>query len=291
MWPDGLSEQSFPDTLSIVPSPLQLARVAENMTILRKIHWKLRWKLLSKPMLIRSWHQGLRISLPLSGSAAQIYYRRYSEPQVAEWMQTHFKEGDCFVDIGAHVGEYSLIAAGVIGSTGTIIALEPQSDLCDVILKNFRDNRITNIRVIHGALGEHNGLCHLFTDAKSKGAVLDTQSAEADIPMFNLQTLLKNVPENVRIWMKLDAAGYELPCLTACREYLKHRPIHLILKAYNSREISNRFPEISTTLAEFLGEMNYKCFDLKTGSLAPWSGQVDGYCDTVICKPGWKKEA
>lgn len=255
------------------------------MTLLRKIHWKLRWKILRKPMMIRNWHQGLRISLPFSGSAAQIYYRTYSEPQVAEWMQNHLRKGDCFVDIGAHVGEYSLIAASAIGSTGTIIALEPQNDLCDVIAKNFSTNQVSNARVVHGALGEHNGRCHLFTDSKTKGAVLDTNSAEADIPMFTLQTLLEDVPENVRIWMKLDAAGYELPCLTACKDYLKRRPVHLILKAYNEREVSNRFPGVSTTLSGFLNEMNYHCFTLKRGSKEHWLGNVDGYCETVICEP------
>ena len=259
--------------------------IMSDMTLLRKIHWKLRWKFLNKPLVIRSWHQGLRISLPSSGSAAQIYYRKYSEPQVAGWMQDNLRKGDCFVDIGAHVGEYSLIAAAAIGSAGTIIALEPQNDLCEVIAKNFSDNQINNVRVVHGALGEHNGRCHLFTDSKSKGAVLDTNSAEADIPMFDLQTLLKDVPENVRIWMKLDAAGYELPCLTACKEYLKHRPIHLILKAYNQHEVSNRFPGISTTLAGFLHEMNYQCFTIKTGTPELWAGDVDGYCETVICEP------
>jgi FkbM family methyltransferase len=261
------------------------SRIMNNLSMLRKIHWKLRWKLFNKPMVIRRWHQGLRISLPSSGSAAQIYYRKYSEPHVAEWMVDHLQEGDCFVDIGAHVGEYSLIAATSIGPAGSIIALEPQHDLCKVIAKNFSDNQINNARVIHGALGEHNGRCHLFTDSRTKGAVLDTNSAEADIPMFNLETLLKDVPENTRIWMKLDAAGYELPCLTACKEYLKRRPIHLILKAYHQREVIQRFPGISSTLAGFLGEMSYQCLTLKTGSPVRWAGHVEGYCETVICAP------
>lgn len=256
-----------------------------SIALLRRIYWKLRWKILSKPMVIRSWHQGLRISIPYSGSAAQIFYRTYSEPQVANWMQKHLSEGDCFVDIGAHVGEYSLIAAAAVGSAGSLVVLEPQKDLCQIIAKNFSDNQIRNVLIVHGALGEHNGRCHLFTDTRNKGAVLDTNSAEADIPMFDLQTLLKDVPENVRIWMKLDAAGYELPCLTACKEYLQRRPIHLILKAYNEREVRNRFPGISTTLAGFLKEMNYQCFTLKTGAKERWTGNVDVYCETVICEP------
>lgn len=256
-----------------------------KITLLRRIYWKLRWKIISKPMLIRRWHQGLQISIPHSGSAAQIFYRTYSEPQVAKWMQNQLGEGDCFVDIGAHVGEYSLIAAAAVGSAGSIVALEPQKDLCMFIEKNLSDNQIRNAQVVHGALGENNGRCHVSADPKNKGAVLDTNSAVADTPMFNLQTLLRDVPGNVNIYMKLDAAGYELPCLTACKEYLKRRPIHLILKAYNEQEVSKRFPEITRTLSEFLKEMNYHCYTLKTGKEKIWTGHVDGYCETVICEP------
>jgi FkbM family methyltransferase len=256
-----------------------------DLTLLRKIHWKLRWKLFNKPMVIRRWHQGLRISLPSSGSAAQIYYRKYSEPQVAEWMLGHLQEGDCFVDIGAHVGEYSLIAATCIGPAGSIIALEPQHDLCEVIAKNFSDNQINNVRVMHGALGEHNGRCHFFTDSRTKGAVLDTNSAEADIPMFNLETLLKDVPEITRIWMKLDAAGYELPCLMAAENYLRNHPVHLILKAYNETEVRNRFPEVRSSLAGFLEALDYRCSRLLQGVPTPWDGTINGYCEVILCTP------
>ncbi len=255
------------------------------MTLLRKIHWKLRWKVRKSPLVIRNWHRGLRISLPHSGSAAQIYYRRYSEPQVAAWMQDHIQSGDCFVDIGAHVGEYSLIAAAAVGPTGTLIALEPQKDLCDIIARNFSDNRIGNSRVVHGALGEHNGQCHLFTDSKSKGAVLDMDSGQADTPMFDLATLLGDNPGDGRIWMKLDAAGYELPCLAACRDYLERHPIHLILKAYSEREVRNRFPGVSSSLAGFLDSLGYRCFRLADGVPARWDGTVQGYCEAILCEP------
>ncbi len=255
------------------------------MILLRKIHWKLRWKILKRPFVIRSWHHGYRITIPLSGSAAQIYYRRFSEPGLAAWMGRHIAPGDRFVDIGAHVGEYSLIAAAAIGPDGEMIALEPQADLCEFIRKNFRDNGIKNSRVVHGALGDHCGRCHLFTDSKTKGAVLDLNSEVADVPMFDIPTLLGDQPWNGRVWMKLDAAGFELPCLTAARNYLRTHQVHLILKAYNSAEVRNRFPDLQSTMPELLDSIGYRCFVLDGGTLQTWSRQVLGYGDKVICIP------
>ncbi|MEO5917131.1 MAG: FkbM family methyltransferase [Luteolibacter sp.] len=199
-------------------------------------------------------------------------------------MEEHLRAGDCFFDIGAHVGEYSLIAAAAVGSTGSIIALEPQKDLCEIIMRNFEDNQIPNTRVIHGALGERCGRCHLFTDENTKGAVLEINSALADIPMYDLATLLKDIPADKRIWMKLDAAGYELPCLSACAEILRERPVHLILKAYSEEQVQNRFPGISQSLAEFLNSMGYRSFRITGDTPTPWDGVVHGYCEAIICE-------
>ena len=255
------------------------------MTLLRKIHWKIRWRILKSPFVIRSWHRGYRISVPLSGSAAQIYYRKYSEPEVAAWMSRHIRPGDRFIDVGAHVGEYSLIAASAAGPQGEVVALEPQADLCGFIERNFRDNRIPNSRVIHGALGDHCGSCRLFADEKTKGAVLDLATGDAGIPMLDIPTLLGDEPWSGRVWMKLDAAGFELPCLIAGRESLLNHRVHLILKAYNSVEIANRFPEVKSSTPEILASMGYRCFVLHGNSIQPWTGKVHGYCYTVICLP------
>lgn len=269
-----MADASFPNTM-----------IYRAETLLRKIYWKLRWKVLNSPFKIRNWHNGYTISIPLSGSAAQIFYRKYSEPRLARWMGTNIRSGDRFIDIGAHVGEYSLIAAAAVGPEGTLLALEPQKDLCEIIHRNFFQNGITNSRVVHGALGEKCGLCHLFTDNKNKGAVLDLNSQTADIPMLDLATLLEGVPSKGATWMKLDAAGYELPCLTASLDCLERHSIHLILKAYNENEVRKRFPDFKSSLSGFLASMGYSCFKLRDEGPTPWDGIVHGYCEAILCYP------
>ena len=259
--------------------------ISRTIKLFRRIFWKLRWKLRKTPWVIRNWHNGYVITIPFSGSAAQIYYRKYSEPGLAAWMGKQLQAGDCFVDIGAHVGEYSLIAASAVGPTGKLVALEPQKDLCEIIEKNFRHNGIKNHRVVHGALGEHCGQCHLFTDDRNKGAVLDLHSPEANTPMYDLASLLGDTDGNGEIWMKLDAAGYELPCLMASQDYLKKHPIHLILKAYNAQVVHNRFSQIKSSLFEFLKSRDYRCFRLIDGVPTPWDGIVQGYCEAILCEP------
>ncbi|MBC6422595.1 MAG: FkbM family methyltransferase [Hormoscilla sp. SP5CHS1] len=41
-------------------------------------------------------------------------------------MRRYLQKGDVFVDIGAHIGYYSVIAARIVGSAGKVFAFEPE---------------------------------------------------------------------------------------------------------------------------------------------------------------------
>jgi FkbM family methyltransferase len=47
------------------------------------------------------------------------------EPATVRYLQTHLSEGDVFVDVGANSGYFTLIAAGLVGARGRIVAFEP----------------------------------------------------------------------------------------------------------------------------------------------------------------------
>jgi len=60
--------------------------------------------------------QGLRIRVPHGGAGALIYYQGFSEPQTARFVMRFLRPGMTFIDIGAHVGEYTLLAAQAVGA-------------------------------------------------------------------------------------------------------------------------------------------------------------------------------
>ena len=70
--------------------------------------------------------------------------------------------GDVVIDVGAHVGLFTVKAAKEAGPEGLLIAIEP--DLEDVVLlrKNIAINRLSNIRVIAKALSDRKGRAKLF---------------------------------------------------------------------------------------------------------------------------------
>lgn len=55
-----------------------------------------------------------------------------------------FRKGMNFLDVGAHIGKYTLRAALKVGEDGRVIAVEPDIDNFRLLLKNMEINGVTN---------------------------------------------------------------------------------------------------------------------------------------------------
>jgi FkbM family methyltransferase len=60
------------------------------------------------------------------------------EPSTLHEMEQHLPAGGTFIDVGAHVGWYSLNAAKKVGPTGHVIAVEPNRQTLVVLRDNIR---------------------------------------------------------------------------------------------------------------------------------------------------------
>jgi len=55
-------------------------------------------------------------------------------------------EGDSVVDIGAHVGCFTMKAAKAVGNQGLVIAIEPEPENLAMLDENIRRNKLTNVK-------------------------------------------------------------------------------------------------------------------------------------------------
>ena len=46
--------------------------------------------------------------------------------------------GDTIIDVGAHIGEYTLLGAKLTGTKGSIIAIEPDPRDCEIIKGKYQ---------------------------------------------------------------------------------------------------------------------------------------------------------
>jgi FkbM family methyltransferase len=67
------------------------------------------------------------------------------EPQVAKEIKECLKHGDTFLDIGANLGYFTLMASHLVGREGRVIAFEPVTEIYKYVLKNIEINSLSNV--------------------------------------------------------------------------------------------------------------------------------------------------
>ena len=89
------------------------------------------------------------------------------EPEVSATLREVLPPGATFVDIGANIGWFSLLAASLVGPTGRVIAIEPNPRNVALLRQSAKDNGFDNIDVVTVALGERRGAAALETDGSN----------------------------------------------------------------------------------------------------------------------------
>src|SRR2546425_89628 len=84
----------------------------------RRIAWRLRWKLVPNKLWLVRAHGSFPLLMTRSGAGALIYYQGASEPETANFIKCTLKPGMVFVDVGAHIGEYTILAAELVRPAG-----------------------------------------------------------------------------------------------------------------------------------------------------------------------------
>jgi FkbM family methyltransferase len=98
---------------------------------------------------------------PVSHLGQEILETGHYEPLTTEVLETVLRPGDCFIDMGANEGVFTVAASRLVGSTGKVISVEPQQRLKEVIEKNLEVNRSSNVTLETLALSNSPGTADL----------------------------------------------------------------------------------------------------------------------------------
>lgn len=86
---------------------------------------------------------GLKIWLDPRESLAEKFGAK--EPESTQLLFKNLQEGGVFIDIGASIGWFTLIAAKLVGETGKVVAIEPEPNSFALLTKNIKENGFENV--------------------------------------------------------------------------------------------------------------------------------------------------
>jgi FkbM family methyltransferase len=174
------------------------------------------------------------------------------------------KAGMVFVDVGANKGDFTLLAATLVGPTGIVHAFEPAPSNIAKLRQSIAANGLTNIRVHELALFDTSGEATLYLAGRRSGwhsligGLPHRDAGTISVPTRRLDDFdLGSVHA-----IKIDVEGSEQMVLEGARATLvRNRPIVLL----------DLHPDLGVDLAavaRFFAELDYSVSTTKGAQLA-----------------------
>jgi FkbM family methyltransferase len=145
------------------------------------------------------------------------------ETNVDQVLCEYAQPGMNVLDIGAHMGYYTVKLASKIGRSGSLLAFEPNPEVNCVCLENIKINGLTtHARVYNFALGDKTEKKTLTRSHSNMGSANLVGDQDADFTVeVEVKRLDDVVPKERAIdLIKLDAEGYEAFILNGAKETL-----------------------------------------------------------------------
>jgi FkbM family methyltransferase len=145
--------------------------------------------------------------------SAQLIHADVWEPATTEIFKEFVQPGMTVIDVGANVGWFTMLAASLVGPQGRVIAVEPWSENCRLLLNSIRQNGFDHVELWPVGLDRDAGWAHFMTHVGSNGGLIPDgpegilSGRGTVIPVFALDDLLPDdLPVN---FVKVDVEGAE----------------------------------------------------------------------------------
>lgn len=193
----------------------------------------------------------IKLSLDVSQMSQRIMFEEFTGGRLYEGETSHFlgnilAPGDTFIDIGAHVGYFSMLASALVGPTGRVYSFEPEASNYAHLLEHIEMNGATNMIPNFMAVGAAPGIAQFHVNADNDGghALWDVGQHP-----FNQQSRVKPMTRRVCLTsldhyfagrevgnlkaIKMDAEGAEHTILNGAQQVFARTGVPFIISEIN----------------------------------------------------------
>ena len=228
------------------------------------VAWQARKRLSASPRDVPFFGWKLRC-YPDSNSASNvIYFTERYDPDELGFLAAFLRPGDGFVDVGANIGTYSLLAARLVGASGRIDAFEPDPVAAGRLRENLDINRIESVTVHELAIAEREGCVDFLVGQDVSNRIRTAVDEGRPSRLVAVRRLDEVLAGRSCVMAKLDVEGRETAALRGAPERLRRAdpPVwqlevidHLLDKAGSSRgELLGLLTAAGFRLARFRAE-------------------------------------
>jgi FkbM family methyltransferase len=187
---------------------------------------------------------GLEIQVDISDGTGRMhyFYDEPYEPEMSAAIRRLLGPGDVFLDVGANIGYFSVLAGTIVGDTGHVAAFEPHPVALATLRSAIAVNGLSGVvHVVEAAVGSAEGTTPLFLSDDPVLSTIDPARSPArdhftfdrsiDVRQITLDAWLgerQELAPRIRA-IKIDVEGAEADVVNGMRRTLAACPRAAIL--------------------------------------------------------------
>ncbi len=228
--------------------------------IIRFARWQVGSRLV-QGAIVYDWINGSRFLVKNgeTGLTGNIYTGLHEFQDMAFLL--HFlRSEDLFVDVGANVGSYTILACSAIGARG--IAFEPVPSTYRRLVENMHLNHLDEkVKCINKGVGAQQGSVVFTSDSDTTNHVLAPSEQCENREIVEVTSLDTALYGESPTLIKIDVEGYETPVLEGAQEALKDRMLHSIIMEINGS--GSRYGFNESRLLELMYDYDFRAYSYR----------------------------
>jgi len=182
-----------------------------------------------------------------------------------EIVKNEIKPNDVVLDVGAHIGYFTLLFAKLVGSEGKVFSFEPEPKNFELLTKNIEINNYENVITESKIVSDKNKTWTLYTFETSSGANRIYKPNEninvkpIEVDSISLDEYFKNSEFLKRIkFVKIDVEGAELLVLKSMKSIFQNNNNIKLLLEFNPKFLL----EIGSKSSDFFNLLHSESFSI-----------------------------
>ena len=182
-----------------------------------------------------------------------------------EIVKNEIKPNDVVLDVGAHIGYFTLLFAKLVGPEGKVFSFEPEPKNFELLTKNIEINNYENVITESKIVSDKNKTCTLYTFETSSGANRIYKPNEninvkpIEVDSISLDEYFKNSEFLKRIkFVKIDVEGAELLVLKSMKSIFQNNNNIKLLLEFNPKFLL----EIGSKSSDFFNLLHSESFSI-----------------------------
>ncbi len=222
--------------------------------IVRYLRWQVGSRL-ARGDVVYDWVSGAKFLVRTgeTGLTGNIYTGLHEFPEMA-FLLHYLRAEDLFIDVGANVGSYTILACSAVGARG--VAFEPVPSVYQRLVENIRLNGLEeSVQCVNKGVGQRQGEIEFTGDRDTMNHVLASGEPYDHKVTVDVVSLDAALAGEVPSLIKIDVEGYETPVLEGAQQLLAAESLNAVIMELNGSGRRYGFDEAS--ILDLMGEYGF----------------------------------